>query len=77
MHRLAAEGYRAAPRLYGFGLAAAGSNSAGVRLRGLEVRPPRDGDAPRFAQLIRALHGAWQERGKAALALLRVWRSPP
>ncbi len=41
------------------------------------LRPPRDGDAPRFAQLIRALHGAWQERGKAALALLRVWRSPP
>ncbi len=37
LHRLAAEGYRAAPRLYAFGLAAAGSNSAGVRLRGLEV----------------------------------------
>jgi len=35
--RLAADGYRAAPRLYAFALAAAGSNSAGVRLRGLEV----------------------------------------
>lgn len=34
---LAAQGYRAAPRLYGFGLAAAGVASAGVQLRGIEI----------------------------------------
>ncbi len=32
-----AAGFYAAPRLYGFGLAAAGSSSAGVRLRGVDL----------------------------------------
>ena len=34
---LAQVGLRAAPRLYGFGLAAAGSSSAGVQIRGVDV----------------------------------------
>jgi ABC-type lipoprotein release transport system permease subunit len=32
-----AKGFRGSPRLYGFGLAAAGTSSAGVRLRGVNV----------------------------------------
>jgi ABC-type lipoprotein release transport system permease subunit len=35
--RLEQAGLRAAPRLYGFGLAAAGRSSAGVQLRGIDV----------------------------------------
>jgi ABC-type lipoprotein release transport system permease subunit len=53
--RLAAAGYRAAPRLYAFGLAAAGANSAGVRLRGLEVE-----QESRVTEIHRhLLAGAW------------------
>lgn len=37
LETLAARGYLAAPRLYGFGLAAAGVASAGVQLRGIEI----------------------------------------
>jgi ABC-type lipoprotein release transport system permease subunit len=37
LRMLAEDGYQAVPRLYGFGLAAAGSSSAGVRLRGIET----------------------------------------
>lgn len=37
LEMLAARGYLAAPRLYGFGLAAAGVSSAGVQLRGIEI----------------------------------------
>lgn len=37
LEKLAARGYLAAPRLYGFGLAAAGVSSAGVQLRGIEI----------------------------------------
>jgi ABC-type lipoprotein release transport system permease subunit len=36
--RLRAEGFHAAARLYGFGLAAAGSSSAGVQLRGIDLK---------------------------------------
>ncbi len=37
LKKLADRGYLAAPRLYGFGLAAAGVTSAGVQLRGIEI----------------------------------------
>jgi len=36
LQRLRAAGYRASARLYGFGLAASGSTSAGVQLRGID-----------------------------------------
>jgi len=38
LSRLRADGFSAAPRLYGFGLAAAGSASAGVQLRGVDLK---------------------------------------
>ena len=47
VERLEAAGYRATPRLYGFGLAAAGAASAGVHLRGYE---------PRQEQTVTTLH---------------------
>jgi ABC-type lipoprotein release transport system permease subunit len=37
VERLEQHGFYAAPRLFGFGLAAAGDNSAGVRLRGVDL----------------------------------------
>ena len=38
LERLRAAGFRASARLYGFGLAASGSTSAGVQLRGIDPR---------------------------------------
>lgn len=37
VHKLEAQGLRASPRLYGFALGAAGSSSAGVMLRGVDL----------------------------------------
>jgi ABC-type lipoprotein release transport system permease subunit len=37
-----AEGYQASPRLYGFGLAAAGASSAGVMLRGISIAEEKE-----------------------------------
>jgi ABC-type lipoprotein release transport system permease subunit len=55
--RLKADGFHAAPRLYGFGLAAAGSASSGVRLRGVDIQ-----DETTVTQIHRhLLKGSWLE----------------
>jgi len=55
VEKLSAIGFNAAPRLYGFGLAAAGTSSSGVWLRGVNVR-----QEAKVTQLDRHLaSGAW------------------
>ena len=53
--QLAAQGYQAAPRLYGFALAAAGVASAGVQLRGIDIA--REGRVTELQQHL--LVGLW------------------
>jgi ABC-type lipoprotein release transport system permease subunit len=53
--QLSARGLSAAPRLYGFGLAAAGSNSSGVEIRGIDVERERSVTAIHRA----VLEGRW------------------
>jgi ABC-type lipoprotein release transport system permease subunit len=55
LERLRAAGFRASARLYGFGLAASGSTSAGVQLRGIDPRAEAG-----VTQVHRhLLHGQW------------------
>ena len=58
--RLDAGGYRAAHRLLGGGLAAAGESSAGASLRGVDVE--RDGRVSRIGQHVE--QGAWLDPGR-------------
>lgn len=55
VERLEAKGYRAAPRLFSFALAAAGSASSGVQLRGVDVA--REKTVTRLHDHLRT--GAW------------------
>jgi ABC-type lipoprotein release transport system permease subunit len=56
---IAAKGFRGSPRLYGFGLAAAGSSSAGVRIRGVDV--VREAKVTDINQHL--LSGSWLDAG--------------
>ncbi len=68
LKKIETAGYRAAPRLYGFGLAAAGSASAGVRLRGVDLH-----HEPAVTQINRhILEGRWlNERNPAGIVIGR------